>query len=910
MDSKLLKYSEYQALIPVDLNNISKFIFENVIKEMIKYAISNGTSILTSSGIVSEDTGVNYDTKISEFWGANSDGKILVNKSEKIITYTTPSANPRVDIIECRLNYIDQNAQSKQFIDPATGNISVQSTYTESGVDIEIQAVEGIESASPVAPSTTMGWTKIAEVFVDTAGGISNADIYNVNKYLGEDNVGWTTEKNITQIIRSLWSHRVNSVLDHALGSVSYNHLDTYVKSIIGLGTSDVLIVSQLDFEKYFGDGTEINTCELYGQTVGGWDYENQDVDIDDEIIDSTPNGVKTSFSGTLVNTPIEKNSLSVDYIISAVPYTGIDDGNGNITGTNIVSGTINYLTGVWSIIFSIPVDNGTNITSDYTYYTHTRVIIPRKTYVFLKSNPSDGIINHFKYDITNFPHKAYELKTEVLKKGEVRIGGSGIDEAIVTLKENYCKFITDYLWTKDNCQNSAGVDEIEITDDDVANLKIGQTIYYDGDGEFYKIIDIDIGSSPYTLQVDRNIVSAYSSKNIFVLTEDCYFENFTIDGSSVAGGTGGSRVGDAIELNYATECDYTKLRIENCNGTIDWNIKETNCINNLFLTDTILTKDTTDSIDLGLYKGDLIIFSDPAADITLTFSNMLISGRRLVIVNKDSVYKITLAGTITSVITPEKTILLFSDGTSLYDPISSLQSKTFTSNGTFIASTDKVLVTLWGGGGAGAGNSGYNGGGGGGGAGLYIYRKLIEVISGNSYNITIGNGGVGTHSGHGSPGEDSLFDTLLTASGGEGGKDESGPGGDGGAGGGSQGAIGGAGGAGGTGVGDDGENGNSGSSILYLLGGGGGGGGGEGTGPSSTIGGNGGNTLEYSGGIGDTDSDGGAGGGGAGPKGNGGNGGASGGNAGPNTGAGGGGGSSHNGGDGGSGGCIIEWVG
>ena len=47
--------------------------------------------------------------------------------------------------------------------------------------------------------------------------------------------------------------------------------------------------------------------------------------------------------------------------------YSATDDGNGNITGTNL-TGTIDYASGALDLPFSTPPDAGTNVTVSYTY--------------------------------------------------------------------------------------------------------------------------------------------------------------------------------------------------------------------------------------------------------------------------------------------------------------------------------------------------------------------------------------------------------------------------------------------------------------------------------------------------------------------------------------------------------------
>lgn len=84
------------------------------------------------------------------------------------------------------------------------------------------------------------------------------------------------------------------------------------------------------------------------------------------EVTAESLSGSGTSWSGTLANSPIGYGRLSISYVIGGTTYEGTDDGAGAITGTNITAGTINYVTGAYSITFSASV-TGTP-TADYLY--------------------------------------------------------------------------------------------------------------------------------------------------------------------------------------------------------------------------------------------------------------------------------------------------------------------------------------------------------------------------------------------------------------------------------------------------------------------------------------------------------------------------------------------------------------
>lgn len=89
----------------------------------------------------------------------------------------------------------------------------------------------------------------------------------------------------------------------------------------------------------------------------------------------------------------------------------------------------------------------------------------------------------------------------------------------------------------------------------------------------------------------------------------------------------------------------------------------------------TVVTANSTTTIDLSNYQGDLVIFSTPTANITITLSNILNDSRKLIIVNKSSSYKVTLAGASTEEILSDELIFFISDGTGLYSTTSFIEN-------------------------------------------------------------------------------------------------------------------------------------------------------------------------------------------------------------------------------------------
>jgi hypothetical protein len=114
---------------------------------------------------------------------------------------------------------------------------------------------------------------------------------------------------------------------------------------------------------------------------------------------------------------------------------------------------------------------------------------------------------------------------------------------------------------------------------------------------------------------------------------------------------------------------------------------------------------------------------------------------------------------------------------------VSQMNIQVFTSNGTFTvpSSVTQIIIEAWGAGGGGGGSCSPNAAGavgGGGGGGAYI-KKSISVIPGQTYTITIGQGGIGGASSatnvfnqrpSGSNGTSTTFGNLLTVNGGNGG--------------------------------------------------------------------------------------------------------------------------------------------
>lgn len=82
--------------------------------------------------------------------------------------------------------------------------------------------------------------------------------------------------------------------------------------------------------------------------------------------VEATGDGKTTTFTFTAKYPPILKRTITLK--VDGQPSTkGIDDGEGNIIGVGITSGSINYNNGAVSVTFNTAPDSGANITMDYS---------------------------------------------------------------------------------------------------------------------------------------------------------------------------------------------------------------------------------------------------------------------------------------------------------------------------------------------------------------------------------------------------------------------------------------------------------------------------------------------------------------------------------------------------------------
>jgi hypothetical protein len=79
-----------------------------------------------------------------------------------------------------------------------------------------------------------------------------------------------------------------------------------------------------------------------------------------------TGTGSQTTFTGTVTRAPVLEHTFIIETLIGASTEIAYDDGNGNLKGSTVSSGTINYTTGAVSVTFSTAPDLGADLKAQY----------------------------------------------------------------------------------------------------------------------------------------------------------------------------------------------------------------------------------------------------------------------------------------------------------------------------------------------------------------------------------------------------------------------------------------------------------------------------------------------------------------------------------------------------------------
>jgi hypothetical protein len=179
-----------------------------------------------------------YYIDSNDDWGfAASAGDVfsVVVSKDEAVAVDAGGASARYDTIEIRPVRTDYDPKLRKFKDPITGTITSASVNTKREYDFEVQILKGTEGAG-VAPNSTAGWIKVAEVFVDaSASSIDQDDIKDVR-----NSTTWTAEADST-----LYAKKLNNLsLSRATRAVASANLtvldnDGYGNIDVTTGASD-----------------------------------------------------------------------------------------------------------------------------------------------------------------------------------------------------------------------------------------------------------------------------------------------------------------------------------------------------------------------------------------------------------------------------------------------------------------------------------------------------------------------------------------------------------------------------------------------------------------------------------------------------------------------------------------------
>lgn len=135
-------------------------------------------------------------------------------------------------------------------------------------------------------------------------------------------------------------------------------------------------------------DGTDIDAdYRTRGVLTEIIDYVTNGNAQNSETIDSTPNGILTTFSGTLAQFPVARGQVRIEFTIASTTYRIWDDGTGQWEHPEITSSSLNYTSGAWSITFANPPDDTTDIDAIYS----TSTIEGRDWVVLLNTGTRDN---------------------------------------------------------------------------------------------------------------------------------------------------------------------------------------------------------------------------------------------------------------------------------------------------------------------------------------------------------------------------------------------------------------------------------------------------------------------------------------------------------------------------------------
>lgn len=265
-----------------------------------------------------------------------------------------------------------------------TGDSGVAGSYALSALASTLDAVPGISASV----ETTLGGGNRIKVETDTAGltgslGLSTATANDCSaEFLGldlsggavtitgEDSIDWGLEARWPGSAYNLHRCCISGNEDDAVATGGWTSFNVEFQEESASGEADWTTNESWDAVVFDDDTSEqfapdvindqTNFIKIVEGTNVGTPRELTSKQQTNECM-GEGTGAITTFSGTLLYGVVEETLT-----VTAGSVTGVDDGDGNITGTGIDSGSINYDTGVWTITFSAAVSSGDLIAATY----------------------------------------------------------------------------------------------------------------------------------------------------------------------------------------------------------------------------------------------------------------------------------------------------------------------------------------------------------------------------------------------------------------------------------------------------------------------------------------------------------------------------------------------------------------
>ncbi|MCD4750159.1 MAG: hypothetical protein K8R59_12380 [Thermoanaerobaculales bacterium] len=134
--------------------------------------------------------------------------------------------------------------------------------------------------------------------------------------------------------------------------------------------------------------GTGVSSGSV-NYSTGAWSITYTTAPDNSTNITASYNHGKYSFSGTLDDSEVETQSVTITAQVNSSAVSITDDGSGSLSGTN-VTGTITYSSGAWTLEFTQRAPDNVDITADYQWQNVADVIAGAVSFYNVnQTNPS-----------------------------------------------------------------------------------------------------------------------------------------------------------------------------------------------------------------------------------------------------------------------------------------------------------------------------------------------------------------------------------------------------------------------------------------------------------------------------------------------------------------------------------------